>query len=349
MAAMDNITSSDIYQSTLGSRHIFIAVEGWNFNRWHPSGGLATSLERYEPEWTKQYNSRWWEDDMTCFVEYAKGERRLKECDVSVFKNNILARERDMWAIRRMHEDEKRDGGGDFTDLVEQSDPIPTFGFSFGLVDSGDIGDVPLLTASYAKYQRSEWTYFYHSRSDPSTRNSTMYRLAPMTRLPANGTEGQSTYQRSSIGFDMEPAEWLEQLTKSKFCLVIRGDNPISRALLRSVRVGCIPVVISDLYPMYAPSYRSTLNFTDYTILIDEQDFIANPWGELHRVYSTLSEEDARRKLKALAFAQRVIFPDHPDSLFVEAFLNEAWQSIPDEERSVGCGTRQYYVDRCEV
>ena len=75
---------------------------------------------------------------------------------------------------------------------------------------------------------------------------------------------------------------------------------------------------------------------SDYVIMIDEQEFVNNPWHVLHRVYSELTEKQIRQKLQALEFAQRVVFPDHPDSLFVPAFLKEAWRSIPDSQRGVG-------------
>ncbi len=158
-----------------------------------------------------------------------------------------------------------------------------------------------------------------------------------MTQLPTNGTEEQLTFRHSSIGFDIDRKDWLDRISKSKLCLVIRGDDPMSRAFIRSIRTGCIPVVISDLLHVFAPPFKSTLNFSDYSIMIEEKDFIDDPWGTLHRVYNGLTENEVKRKLNAIAFVQRVIFLDHPESLFVPAFLKEAWQSIPDSERSIGC------------
>ena len=32
------------------------------------------------------------------------------------------------------------------------------------------------------------------------------------------------------------------------------------------------------------------------------------------------------------------MFPDHPESLFVEAFLNEAWMTLSEKDEVVGCG-----------
>ena len=55
--------------------------------------------------------------------------------------------------------------------------------------------------------------------------------------------------------------------------------------------------------------------------MMDEQAFLQNSWRELHRVYSELKEAGIREKLKAVAYAQRVMFTDHRESLFVQAFL----------------------------
>ena len=335
--ALELVTSSGIYQSTLGSRHIFVDNGGWAFN-WQTVTGVQMAIKFYEPEWAKNRCEPDW------FKNYSQWQTNIDKpcscddntliihCLKSVFKNNILAKERDMWALREIHLN--KGYSGDFNALVAKHDPIPSYGFSFGLMDDHY---VPLEKPSYSKYRKSDWIFFYHSRREPSVNNSTVYRHAPMTRLPTNGTEEQVTFQNSSIGFDIDKKTWIDRMNKSKFCLVIRGDDPMSRALTRAIRIGCIPVVISDLFPVYAPPFKSTLNFSDYSIMIDEKDFLADPWGTLHHVYYGLTENEVKRKLNAIAFVQRVIFLDHPESLFVPAFLKEAWQSIPDSERGIGC------------
>ncbi|KAL9190494.1 hypothetical protein ACHAXT_000200 [Thalassiosira profunda] len=331
--SMNLITSSPIYQSTLGARHIFIAMDGMYYNWAGAVGGLANHIKFYNPSWLQNATHRWWGDDMLCSYKKWTGPEGCLMAG-NIFKNVILARERDMWQLHRMSED-----GTDYrewTERIRDNNPIPDNGFSFGLMDGP--GDTKVIPASYDKYAESEWVYFYHTRPEDSTANSTIFRHAPVTSFPANGTAEATTYSQSSIGFDIDPAEWTHRYARSKLCLCIRGDNPGSRALLRSIRVGCIPVVISDLYPRYAPSFKSTLTMSDYAILVDEQAFINDPWGELQRIYVELTEVEVKRKLRALAFAQRVIFPDHPDSLFVPAFLKEAWASTPESQRAVGCG-----------
>jgi hypothetical protein len=68
---------------------------------------------------------------------------------------------------------------------------------------------------------------------------------------------------------------------------------------------------------------KSTINMTDYSIMLDETRFVENPERELLSLLD-LSDETIEAKLKHLAFAQKVTLLDHPESLFVPAFLREA-------------------------
>jgi len=345
MKALDVVLQSEIYQSTRGSRHIFLAMGGWFFNWNVPYGGVAFQLKYLDPEWMKNsLESRLWdngEDGTRCYeIHHTKPWiEEHRECwpYTLIFKKAILAMDRDTWALRELHTNNQesttvQDSNDEFLDIVGHHDPVPLYGFSLGTLTD----QVPLVPATYAKYEESKYVYFYHGRKELYASNSTIYRHAPIERVPSNDREEATTYRNSSIGYDIAPEDWLDHFTHSKLCLVIRGDTPHSRALLRSIRVGCIPVVVSQMYPVYAPTLKSVLNFTEMTIMVDEQAFITNPWGELHRVYAQLTKELVQQKLNAISFAQRVIFPDHPKSLFVPAFLNEAWESIPETELAVG-------------
>ena len=133
----------------------------------------------------------------------------------------------------------------------------------------------------------------------------------------------QLLWTNSSIGYGLPPDEWLREFSSSKFCAAIRGDTPHTHALLNAVKLGCIPVIVSDFYPMYAPSFPSTLKMEDYCVFNPEDDFIRDPAKELLKLMD-LSEGAIRRKLEGLAFAQKVVLNDHPESLFVQAFLKES-------------------------
>ena len=61
---------------------------------------------------------------------------------------------------------------------------------------------------------------------------------------------------------------------------------------------------------------------SDYSIMIDEDEFLADPVATLLKL-NELSDEVIGAKLEYLAFAQRLFLSDHPESLFVPALLFE--------------------------
>eukprot|EP00563_Minutocellus_polymorphus_P018294 CAMPEP_0197716056 /NCGR_PEP_ID=MMETSP1434-20131217/1084_1 /TAXON_ID=265543 /ORGANISM="Minutocellus polymorphus, Strain CCMP3303" /LENGTH=262 /DNA_ID=CAMNT_0043300361 /DNA_START=772 /DNA_END=1560 /DNA_ORIENTATION=+ len=164
--------------------------------------------------------------------------------------------------------------------------------------------------------------FFYHTTKAASLNNSTVFRHALVT-----SNVSSALCQPSSIGFGISKEEWAKSLQDSKFCLVIRGDNPNSRSLFRSIRNGCIPIVISDMLPSYAPIFRSLLKMEDYAILLKEEDFISDPVGTLNNA-SILSNFSINKFLNGIKIVQRMILPDHPHSLFVPAFCHETVASM---------------------
>jgi len=177
---------------------------------------------------------------------------------------------------------------------------------------------IPLKLATMEKFNDCSNFIFYQTRTLPSFANSTIYRQAPVTNVT------MENLPKSKIGFGIDSKEeWIKEYIDSKFCLVIRGDSPHSNALLRAVRVGCIPVVVADCLPIYSPVMKSILNMSDYTIMMDEKKFTQNPEKSMLSLLA-LSEEEIEVKMKHLAFAQRVTMMDHPESLFIPAFLHGA-------------------------
>jgi hypothetical protein len=185
--------------------------------------------------------------------------------------------------------------------------------FSLGLMPAED---VPFHRASYEKFKNSTNFLFYHVRPREFIRNSTPFRRAPLRQQVIDGLPP------SSIGSDIPYDEFKREIPSSRFCLAMRGDTPHSHALLRAVKVGCIPVVICDSCPLYAPTFKSSVNMKEYAIFIPEKAFLQDPLRELVKL-TELTETEIQEKLEALAFAQRVVLPDHPESLFVPAFLRE--------------------------
>lgn len=177
--------------------------------------------------------------------------------------------------------------------------------------------DHTMKPITYDTWSNKKYYFFYHTRKEPSVCNSTQFRHLPVLTTDVFPSP-------SSIGWDMDPALWKEHFQDSRFCLVIRGDNPASRALWRSIRAGCLPVIISDFLPYYAPVYRSQLDMQDYAIFVKEREFLVDPVGSLinaTRKLTTTSESEQR--IHNLAIAQRLFVTDHPESLFAEAFAAE--------------------------
>lgn len=204
--------------------------------------------------------------------------------------------------------------------------PITKHSLSLGLGVVGEDDNpidnhLPIVAATMKKYQHSKYTIFYRTRTTTSRNNSTQYRHAPITRVDVSSLPGGAAAY--SIGNDLEHEEWISHFTNSKFCLVIRGDLPPSHALERSIRVGCIPVIISDLVPKYTSPLKSTLDMHDYAIILNETEFLNNPQEELAKL-NDIPLHVIQQKLHSLAFAQRILLLEHPDSLFVPAFLKEA-------------------------
>jgi hypothetical protein len=91
----------------------------------------------------------------------------------------------------------------------------------------------------------------------------------------------------------------------------------------RVVKVGCIPVVVSDFLEAYGPSLYLIVSFTEYLVLIDEQTFLKDPLNAILGIVER-SISNMQAKLRALAFAKWVLLPGNDKSLFVPAVLYKA-------------------------
>lgn len=201
-----------------------------------------------------------------------------------------------------------------------------SWSFSFAATASNSEYTRQLVDTIIHNYtQVKPYHFFYHSRNDTFWNNSTQFRHAPM-----RSDVLQQLRQPSSVGYDIPADQWQYDFVHSKFCITIRGDNPQSRALWRSIRAGCIPIIISDMWKYFAPVYRSFLSFEDYTIVIDEQEFLKDPAGSLNSAIN-LTNIQLQDKVQALALAQQMILIDHPQSLFVQAFIRETIASQQKE------------------
>ena len=207
--------------------------------------------------------------------------------------------------------------------------PLTTRGFSISLMGSAmdffDRYDSP-SPLTLRQFQNKTYPFFYHTRAAPSLNNSTKFRHA----LVKENETALQLPQPSSVGFDIPLHDWRRAFYDSKFCPCIRGDNPQTRCLWRSIRAGCIPLVISNMWPRYAPIFKSFLNMTNYAVLVDENQFLHNPVATLVQA-TNMTTVELQAKIEGLNLVRRMILPHLPSSLFVEAFARETVASQKDD------------------
>jgi len=92
---------------------------------------------------------------------------------------------------------------------------------------------------------------------------------------------------------------------------------------------------VSKWFQEYSAPFKHSLNLADFSVILDEKEFLIDPCGKLESLKS-IPEEEIRKKVDALAHAQRIMFPDHPRSLFVPSFLEEVRQLEMDKGRVLG-------------
>ena len=202
------------------------------------------------------------------------------------------------------------------------------------------------LTLPVLVYEKSLHV-FYQTRTTTSLNNSTIFRhainydleetaAAAAAAAKNNDTNTTTTLpQPLSVGWGLPAAEWWQAFRQARFCLVIRGDNPASRALWRSIQHGCIPVVVSDFLPYYSPVFRSLVQMSDYAVLVDEMQYVNQPAATIRNAIFNLTVADLQAKINGVNMVQRLILPQHEQSLFVQAFGYEALQSFTNDYYSV--------------
>ncbi len=203
---------------------------------------------------------------------------------------------------------------------LEETKPVFRRHWSLGYSHEASDSKYNLTIASYDDWENKELIFFYRTTIGTSLFNSTQYRHALFRE---NMTEIEKVLQPSAIGFQVNYFQWLKEMSSAKFCLVVRGDNPSSRSFYTAIRFGCVPVIVSNALPHYQPLFSSLVNFDDFSIVIDERDFLSNSAQRLNHAIQSLSVLDQKRLIHGLELVQRLLIVDHPRSLFVPAFVHE--------------------------
>ncbi|KAL3797261.1 hypothetical protein HJC23_004553 [Cyclotella cryptica] len=202
----------------------------------------------------------------------------------------------------------------------QETKPVFRRYWSIGYSHEASDSKYNLTVASYDDWKNKELALFYRTTTGTSLYNSTQYRHALFRK---NMTEAEKVLQPSAIGFQVPYFQWFNEISNAKFCLVVRGDNPSSRSFYTAIRVGCVPMVVSNALPHYQPLFPSLVNFDDFAILIDEKDFLSNPSESINHAIRSLSVFDQKRLIHGLELVQQLLVLDHSHSLFAPAFVHE--------------------------
>jgi hypothetical protein len=81
--------------------------------------------------------------------------------------------------------------------------------------------------------------------------------------------------------------EYASELIKSKFCIVLRGDDPERSRFNDAVAAGCIPVFINDGWELTVSPfpYRKHINYGSFSVFIPESMFLKHPTSSLYFSY----------------------------------------------------------------
>jgi hypothetical protein len=199
--------------------------------------------------------------------------------------------------------------------------PLFQHQWSLGFAQECNNPNYPFVDVSdFEDWKSKQLTIFYRTPHGTSLFNSTIYRHAL-----AIDQDGIDLYfpNVSSVGFIIPYDQWLQNFQSSQFCVVVRGDNPTSRSLFAAIRMGCMPIIVSDSLPYYQPMFRSLLKYEDFSIMVDEKEYLLQPSKSLKNAINSLTLEELQSKVNGLALLQRILVLDHPKSLFIPAFVHE--------------------------
>ena len=171
----------------------------------------------------------------------------------------------------------------------------------------------PILKPNYEDWKNRKYLLWYHTPNREGHNGSTKIR-----HLPINKKE----LFEGNLSFGIPPEEWQSGWEISKFCFVIRGDDPGSHAFYHAIVSGSIPVIISDLFPITTLPFSDIINLEDFCVIFKEKDFLENP-EKITPFLKTLSVDNIKNKLNNLINIQKMLLYKHPETIVPELFLEK--------------------------
>jgi hypothetical protein len=121
---------------------------------------------------------------------------------------------------------------------------------------------------------------------------------------------------------------YANELVDSKFCLIVRGDDPHRSRFNEAVVAGCIPVLINDGWALTVAPFSTQIHYESFTRTIPESMFLAHPTSALYFAYGI--SEARLKKMHAALLEHR-------------PFVNWGWN-----DRSIGKAAWEAIDDECD-
>jgi len=117
--------------------------------------------------------------------------------------------------------------------------------------------------------------------------------------------------------------DYKKEISSSRFCLVMRCDDPQTSRWLDSLAAGCIPVIVSRGFGLMVSPFKTRINYQSFSINIDEGLWESSPVGSMQFAYNL--PRSRLRSLHSQLFAVRSsLLWSHPESKVGVQVLREA-------------------------
>ena len=89
----------------------------------------------------------------------------------------------------------------------------------------------------------------------------------------------------------------LNRLQESVFCLIAKADSYSTAAFYDAIQAGCLPIVISNWFIFSFPTF---INYAEFTIRLEENDFMRDPHGCLDAVLEMYGKDKRKEMVSAM-------------------------------------------------
>mmetsp|Transcript_66553 Transcript_66553/g.124168 ORF Transcript_66553/g.124168 Transcript_66553/m.124168 type:complete len:496 (+) Transcript_66553:132-1619(+) len=122
--------------------------------------------------------------------------------------------------------------------------------------------------------------------------------------------------------------QYVQEITSSKFCLVMRCDDPQTSRFVDALAAGCIPVIVSDGMGLAAMPFHTQINYDAFTITIPETMWNYDTVAAAHFAYNW-PEAKMRQMHSAMQEARQHLLWNHPSSQVASAALADLTTTCP--------------------